>query len=124
VYGDKLNMTGGRSSNRNELTIARVRSLDDVRSLTPCTVTVTHEEIRKKSFKIEVHESCRSIYFMLPPYTSISDVFTLAETLMKRDPDPREFVFVVNEISLYVRELFLKQFPGNRLIILGDSVQT
>jgi hypothetical protein len=120
AYGDRLVITNRRLANKNRVTISLVRTLTEVRDATPCTVTLTSQQIYRNELKIEVHESCKTVYFILTPYFSISDVMTLAEALEKRGPDPRQFVFVADDVSLNVRDFFARMLPRHKVIFVSD----
>lgn len=121
-YSDKLILSSRRVGNINEVTIALVETVADVRNATPCVVTVTHEQIRKGSDMIRVHETCKSVYLILSQYFSISDVYLLAKLLEQRGPDSRQYYFVAEDISAQVCGLFATLFPGHKLIqVVGEE---
>ena len=119
-YSDKLVINYRRFGDENEVNIALVHTLKDVRDATPCTVTISHRDIWKETVKIEVHESCKTVYLILTPYVTVSDVYGLAQLLEKRGPDPRQFVFVIDDASESVRGLLRKMFQQYKFISVSE----
>jgi hypothetical protein len=117
-YDDRLVFGTSWRDGQNEVTISLVHSRQDVLDATPCNVEVTLSENRTFNVVPHVHESCRSIYFLLPKFMTISDTYRLPQVIAEYRNDPRTLVFVVEHASWSVQDSLRRSFPQARLVVL------
>jgi hypothetical protein len=110
-----------RLGNRNECTIAVVRSKEDLLTATPCALSLTREEVRGGRVRLDsvLISSCGTVYLILPEFFTISDIAQLRHAKSELLGDKR-VVLVGSDLSDTVWERLVDVLPGCELMQLKD----
>jgi hypothetical protein len=117
-FGNRLILATERVGKLNETTIAFPRSRQDVSNVTPCAVTIEREEAMNGYRRIEFVRTCRVFYVILPRYFSPSEGYELSKMLRNEMPKGTKLIWVVEDLSLWVKELLRKSIPGSEILEL------
>lgn len=110
------------SSNQNTFTF--VRKAEDLSQFSPCTVSLTFEELHAGRTMAQVVEGCDVTYIVLPPYFALSDALMLPNMIKSAFPNipDRQVVLVTTRLSEGVIRLIGERIPYVEILNLGDSV--
>jgi hypothetical protein len=115
AHGARVVLATRRVADANETTIAFVRNPASVEAATPCTVRVERRGNLEVIANATAVSNCASIYVLLPPFLSVSDVYELRHRLAECLGE-RRVVLVVSRASVFVREQLALQFPHARVM--------
>jgi hypothetical protein len=115
-----------RVNSKNLSTFALVRKAEDLAKFSPCTVTVTFNELHRGQISAHVIQDCDITYFVLPSYFAFSDVLKLPRLLANALPSGVESraVLVTTRLSAGVLELLRKHVPNVEIINFGDGAES
>ncbi len=115
-FGSHLYFSSISNSDLNLNEIALVRSIQDVKSLTTCTIEVSLDDFRENVSQLHVSEDCHNVYVIFPDFCIISDVLRLPTLVAKNLPQDKNYIFVGTELSAHVIEILSEEFPSARVI--------
>lgn len=109
------------ASNHNTFTF--IRKAEDLSQFSPCTVSLTFEEVHAGRTSAQVVEGCDVTYVVLPPYFALSDVLKLPQLIATAFPkrEGREVVLVTTRLSAGAIQLIGQYVPHIEIINLGDA---
>ncbi len=105
-----------RENGENCSEIALVRSRADIEALTSCVVDVDADVLRNREMRIEVMESCSTVYLMFPHVLALSDVLRVPQLLAASLPEGKEYVVVGRAFSDQALKVFAERVPDLRVI--------
>lgn len=82
-FGKNILLTSWRESNVNKLNISLVRSQEDVLKLNPCSFKFPNGQLTAvRPIEADFKKDCNTVYFVLPDYCTLSDIYGLKYVLM------------------------------------------
>nr|VFJ92648.1 MAG: Uncharacterized conserved protein YegL, contains vWA domain of TerY type [Candidatus Kentron sp. H]VFJ95085.1 MAG: Uncharacterized conserved protein YegL, contains vWA domain of TerY type [Candidatus Kentron sp. H]VFK00361.1 MAG: Uncharacterized conserved protein YegL, contains vWA domain of TerY type [Candidatus Kentron sp. H] len=121
-FSHRIVVTTKRINHKNSHEFTYVRKADDILYVTPCSVELTWKDLERKATKrpLDISESCRIVYIVLPRYTAISDAVVSGEKFYDIRSDGRQFIFVTDRgLSKMAKLTILENFPESMVVNLG-----
>lgn len=116
AFQHSLFFSSRREDGWNINEIAIVRSSDEVKDLTPCTVEVGFDALREKDVRLQVVDGCETVYVIFPPFFALSDVIRLPRLVASQLPKGKTYVFVSEGLSAHALEVLTEILPDIRVI--------
>jgi hypothetical protein len=119
AFGERIITAFRRTIDENEIVLALATSVDDVQDLTPCVAQFEFGPEDEVHARLDLLESCKTIYVVLPDYLSFSDTDDIVNALrpLLDDRRGRSIVFVISRVSSAVRRYLSHFFPGTRIVL-------
>lgn len=118
-FGERLVVTSERVRARNRTLFALITSPAQVSRITPCTVDLRPAmALHSAKIAMDMVESCKRVYVVLPKYLSPSDINDVAVCLQPLRERRRALVFIAQEISDLVRRELLELSCGGNVMVL------
>jgi hypothetical protein len=108
---ERLLIVARRTNGRNETVFTYVNSADSILDLTPCSIEISWNELKRRQLPYKIDHSCRSICIVLPEYMSISDAVRLNDKLKIPIDDSRPIIFILTKTSPKAIEMLQQYFP-------------
>jgi hypothetical protein len=116
-HGEQVLISSRYASGRNETVVALISDIEQVATLTPCTVRIESRELWSKR-QIPVLCDCETTYIVIPLFASYSDAFELVRILSEKPHCGRRYVIVSKFISPGVADVLRDALPDCRLMVL------
>lgn len=117
-FGAKLIVASRRVADINETVIAFITAELDILTVTPCYLKISRNDLYDRQLVFNGFDDCKSVYFSLPKYMCISDVYMLRDAI-SRDHEKfgdKEIVLLLSIISGSVADTLKAILPMCRLI--------
>ena len=110
-------------SQKNQSTFTFIRKVEDLSQFSPCTVTLTFDEVHRGRTSAHVVEDCDVTYVVLPPYFALSDVLKLPQLLATAFPrrPGKDVVLVTTSLSAGAIQLIRQYVPHFEIVNFGDA---
>jgi len=123
-FSHKIVVATGTKDRKNFHEFNYIHEADDVLDVTHCSIQLTWRDLKRRatSEPISVHESCRVVYVVLPPFMTISDSVTLENRLHKIEFGDRQFIFVTDgSLSELAGNIIRERFPESIVVSLATK---